>query len=123
MTNIDQNGKLNLVNATNNTLISISDKILYLPANHDTDRPILAAVSGSKKTIIVDAGNSSDHAKLFLTELSNYKIPKPKFVAITHWHWDHIFGIHRMNLPTIAHTKTKEKIEEIINYEWDDKAL
>jgi len=123
MTNIDYNADLNLVNALNTTLMSISDRIRYLPANHDTDRPILGAISGSKKTIIVDSGNSSDHARLFLKELSNHRIPQPEFVAITHWHWDHIFGIHEMNLPTIAHIKTKEKIEEMVDYEWDDKAL
>ena len=108
---------------SNTKLKRISDKILYLPASHHTDRPVLAAVSGNKKTLIVDSGNSSEHAKLLLKELSNYKVPKPEFVAITHWHWDHIFGIYEMNLSTIAHIKTKTEIEKMVDYEWTDEAL
>jgi len=123
MSNIDHKEELTPNKEPNNTLMRISDKILYLPANHDTDRPILAAISGNKRTLIVDSGNSSEHAKLFLKELSKFRTPQPEFVAITHWHWDHIFGIHEMNLPTIAHLKTKTKIEEMINYEWTDESL
>lgn len=36
----------------------LSPHILIMHAEHDTDRPILAAVSGSRRTLLMDAGNS-----------------------------------------------------------------
>src|SRR5690606_37611774 len=72
---------------------------------------------------IVDAGNSDKHAKLFLNELNQCQITNYHSVVLTHWHWDHSFGTNRMNMLTIAHEKTRMHLEEIIEYEWSDKAL
>ncbi len=33
-----------------------------------TDRPILGMVVGNNKTLMIDAGNSEDHAKYFIKE-------------------------------------------------------
>ncbi|WP_125152382.1 MBL fold metallo-hydrolase [Clostridium rectalis] len=101
----------------------LSDNILYLPADHETDRPILAAIYGKKSTLIVDCGNSSNHAELFLNQLKEYDLPPIKFATLTHWHWDHIFGMEKMNVPIISHIKTKEAIEKMIYYKWDDEEL
>jgi glyoxylase-like metal-dependent hydrolase (beta-lactamase superfamily II) len=97
--------------------------ILYLPANHDTDRPILAAISGTNRTLLMDAGNSAAHASLFLQELSAYDLPPIEQLALTHWHWDHIFGMTRLNLPAIAHVQTKKEMEKLLPWEWTDEAL
>ncbi len=104
-------------------LKGISKNIMYMPANHDTDRPILAVISGSKSSLIIDSGNSSKHARLFQNELEKYNITNTKYVVITHWHWDHIFGINEMNLITIANEKTKNQIIKMKNYEWTREAL
>ncbi len=90
-------------------LKKITDNILYLPADDNTDRPILAAICGDKKTLLIDSGNSSNHARLFLEELKRNNVKSPDYVVITHWHWDHIFGIQEMSLPTIASKETGEK--------------
>lgn len=104
-------------------LRKISENILYMSADHETDRPILAIIKGSKRSLIVDAGNSSAHAKLFFDELKKHNIIDPDYVVITHWHWDHIFGIDEMNLITIANEKTCNEINKLKNYEWTEKAL
>lgn len=105
------------------TLKKISDNIYYLPANHETDRPILAAIVGSERTLIVDAGNSTAHVELFFSELEKAGIKTVDYVAITHWHWDHVFGIAAMNKPTIAHVETRKEIEKMKSYDWSDEAL
>ena len=43
-------------------------------------------------TLIVDAGNSPRHARLLLDEVARLPIPSPTYLALTHWHWDHVFG-------------------------------
>ncbi len=86
------------------SLQRLSENIVYLPADEKTDRPILAAISGDKKTLLIDAGNSPAHVALFLRELDRNRISRGDYVVITRWHWDHSFGISALNLPTIIST-------------------
>ncbi len=104
-------------------LKQLTKSILYLPHYKLTDRPVLGAVSGTHKTLIVDAGNSPGHARVFLSGLSQYPVAPAAYVAITHWHWDHVFGIKEMGLPTFAHIETKKKVDEMLLLEWDDRSL
>ncbi|MGO0063026.1 MBL fold metallo-hydrolase [Brevibacillus fluminis] len=105
------------------TLKRMTDHIFYMPHDDRTDRPILAAVSGSNLILGIDAGNSSAHADLFLQELATCKVPKPDLLVLTHWHWDHVFGCNQMNLPVIAHIGTQEALEKMAVWEWTDEAL
>ena len=54
------------------TLQQLSERFFYLPPYQPTDRPILGAVVGDKHTLLIDAGNSSnhDHARLFKEQLA-----------------------------------------------------
>jgi glyoxylase-like metal-dependent hydrolase (beta-lactamase superfamily II) len=104
-------------------LYRLTEHILYLPPDADTDRPLLAAISGEKYTLLVDAGNSSAHAELFLKELNKYPIAKPSQVVLTHGHWEHVFGAHYLNLPCIASEGTKQEIEKMLRFSWTDEAL
>lgn len=101
----------------------ISDNILYLPAKAGTDRPILAVISGTKGSLIVDSGNSSRHARLFLDELKKHALAEPRYVVLTHWHWDHVFGVFEMDLVTIAHRKTQQELRTMQQYQWTREAL
>ncbi|MEK5173524.1 MBL fold metallo-hydrolase [Heyndrickxia sp. FSL W8-0496] len=103
-------------------LQKISDHFLYLPPYQETDRPILAAVKGSQRTLLIDAGNSQNHAKLFLKQLEERQI-KGDYLALTHWHWDHVFGMSEMIVPKICYAETKEKIEEMQLLSWEDEFL
>ena len=72
---------------------------------------------------MIDAGNSEEHAQLFLEMLKEQNVSNPDFVALTHWHWDHIFGLSVLrNALTISHAETKE-MQTIVSYEWTDEAL
>lgn len=104
-------------------LKQLTSRIYYLPHNSETDRPILSAICGTNQTLIVDTGNSNEHATLFLSEIDQHQITNYHSVVLTHWHWDHSFGTNQMNLLTIAHEKTKMQLENIKEYEWSDNAL
>ena len=104
------------------TLQKLSNRLFYLPSYQKTDRPILAAVVGDNRTLLIDAGNSSSHAQLFKEQLASHNITGD-IVALTHWHWDHLFGLNEMNLPSIANFMTSEKVKELQEFSWRDKEL
>ncbi len=97
--------------------------VVWLSPDERTDRPILGAVTGQNATLIVGAGNSPAHADLFLGELSKVQIAPPRFLALTHWHWDHVFGSAAFNLPTFASMETRRKVAEMASLDWSDEAL
>lgn len=59
------------------------------------------------------------HTKEFYSALEEVGLPLPKITVLTHWHWDHTFGMHAVNGFCIANRITdsylrqfKKKIEE-----------
>lgn len=51
------------------TLEKLTNRFWYQTPVSETDRPILGAVVGNDRTLMIDAGNSEDHAQYFLEEL------------------------------------------------------
>lgn len=104
------------------TLQHLSKHIAYLPPVQETDRPVLAAVTGNKKTLIIDAGNSVRHAQLFEDELLRNDI-SGNFLVLTHSHWDHVFGLENIRIPVICQEKTYTNIKDMQQLSWEDQAL
>ncbi|MCP1493543.1 glyoxylase-like metal-dependent hydrolase (beta-lactamase superfamily II) [Peribacillus frigoritolerans] len=104
------------------TLQHLSKHIAYLPPVQETDRPVLAAVTGNKKTLIIDAGNSVSHARLFKDELLRNDI-SGNFLVLTHSHWDHVFGLENIKIPVICQEKTYTNIKGMHQLSWEDQAL
>lgn len=104
------------------TLQHLSKHIAYLPPVQETDRPVLAAVTGNKKTLIIDAGNSVRHAQLFEDELLRNDI-SGNFLVLTHSHWDHVFGLENIAIPVICQEKTYTNIKDMQQLSWEDQAL
>jgi len=104
-------------------LQKITSSILYMPAEERTDRPVLGVVSGKQMSLIIDSGNSPAHARQFIKKLSTSRVPPPRLMGITHWHWDHTFGMSVWDIPTIAHVDTQKGLEVLREYSWDDESL
>ncbi|MCK1981483.1 MULTISPECIES: MBL fold metallo-hydrolase [Peribacillus] len=104
------------------TLQHLSKHIAYLPPVQETDRPVLAAITGNKKTLIIDAGNSVRHAQLFKDELLRNDI-SGNFLVLTHSHWDHVFGLENIRIPVICQEKTYTNIKDMQQLSWEDHAL
>lgn len=102
----------------------IGNSFWYITPVAETDRPILGMVVGANKTLMIDAGNSEDHANYFQKELLKRGVPNPDMVVLTHWHWDHIFGLSALsNTVSIAFTETKKEMEKLIPFSWSDEAI
>ena len=89
-------------------LKKISNRIFYYPHQPETDRPMLAYIKGEKVALAIDAGNSASHVDEFYKALEIEGLKKPDFTVITHWHWDHTFGMHKVNGLCIANEKTNK---------------
>jgi glyoxylase-like metal-dependent hydrolase (beta-lactamase superfamily II) len=101
----------------------LTSRIRYQTPVSETDRPILAVVRGEKHQLMIDAGNSSAHAALFLEEMKKHNLGSPDLLALTHWHWDHIFGMKHLCLPSMATQQTITRMKEVQPYAWTDAAL
>lgn len=101
----------------------LSPHILIMHAEHDTDRPILAAIMGERRVLLMDAGNSPAHAALFREELARRGCRQPDMLVLTHWHWDHSFGMSAWNLPAIAHEGTAEVLAGLSRLDWTEEEL
>ena len=87
-----------------------------MPFETERDRPNLAYVKGDNWSLAVDAGHSASHTKEFYTLLEKESLPLPRITVLTHWHWDHTFGIHAVNGLCIANDITNRYLAE-----WKDR--
>lgn len=103
-------------------LAQVSEHIYWLPPGEPV-RPSLCAVVGERYTLMLDAGTSAAHARLFLDQLAVQGIAAPALVALTHWHWDHVFGADAIGVPVIAHAETAERLAQMALDDWSDAGL
>lgn len=104
-------------------LNKLSDTIYYLSNQDDRERPTLGLVCGNQYSLIIDSGNSTQHAKEFLLEIEKLKVPPVKYVVITHAHWDHFLGMNEFDATVIVNSQTDEMIKEWQSYSYDDSSL
>ena len=97
----------------------LNEHIWYMPSEEERDRPNLCYVKGSRLGLAVDAGHSAAHVQEFYALLEKESLPLPDITVLTHWHWDHTFGMHAVHGLTLANERTdrylaewKEKIEK-----------
>ncbi|MBO4807618.1 MAG: MBL fold metallo-hydrolase [Lachnospiraceae bacterium] len=100
-------------------LKKLTEHIWYMPFEEERDRPNLGYVKGNNWSLAIDAGHSEAHTREFYALLEEENLPLPTVTVLTHWHWDHTFGMHAVNGLCIANDKTnkyltewKEKIEK-----------
>jgi glyoxylase-like metal-dependent hydrolase (beta-lactamase superfamily II) len=108
---------------TSRRIKQITEHVYWLPADSATDRPVLGAIVGQNGTLVVDAGNSPAHANLMKSELKRIDAPAPKYLALTHSHWDHWFGISAFDIPALASFEMRRNLVELSQLDWSDKAL
>jgi glyoxylase-like metal-dependent hydrolase (beta-lactamase superfamily II) len=104
-------------------LKKLTGRVYYLPAEERTDRPVLGYIRGDNFSLAVDAGNSPDHVGKFYKNLSESGLKLPDFTIITHWHWDHTFGMQAVTGKTVACHQTNQKLNEVQKWDWTDEAM
>jgi glyoxylase-like metal-dependent hydrolase (beta-lactamase superfamily II) len=102
----------------------LADGVYYSTPDEYFDQPCLFAVVGERYTLMVDGGVAMDRAGEFIARLGRETGRGPDFAAVTHWHWDHTFGLPGIDAPVIACAKTARHLERMAGYDsWSDEAL
>jgi glyoxylase-like metal-dependent hydrolase (beta-lactamase superfamily II) len=50
--------------------------------------------------------------RVFYALLAQENLPLPSLTVLTHWHWDHTFGMHAVNGLTLANAQTDRYLAE-----------
>ncbi len=104
-------------------LKQLTDRVWYTPPVQATDQPVLAAVLGDRRTLMLDAGGTARGAASFLDGLRLQTGREVDAVALTHWHWDHVFGLSGLTVPAIARRETATHLRRLAGYGWSDEEL
>lgn len=104
-------------------LNKLSDTIYYFSNQDDKERPALGLVCGEKYSLVIDAGNSTQHANDFIVEIEKLNVPPVKYVVITHAHWDHFLGMNEFDATVIVNSQTNELLKEWQSFSYDDSSL
>lgn len=101
----------------------LTEHIYVRPCDHYTDRPNIGLIVGKNRVLLYDAGNSAANVALLRQEMADCGLPQPDMVAVSHWHWDHTFGMHAWGVPTIAGRETNRYLQKVRQWKWDDRSM
>lgn len=104
-------------------LKQITRRCFCLPNSPEADRPCLGYVQGDRYALMIDAGNSPAHHRLFLDEATATGLPVPSAIAITHSHWDHTYGMCAAHAPTLANSRTQQQLHRMSRWTWTLPAM
>ena len=93
----------------------LTERIWVYPFEEERDRPNLSYIRGDRWSLAVDAGHSTDHTGAFYRELEEAGLPLPSLTVLTHWHWDHTFGMHAVHGLTLANERTNRYLLDFRN--------
>ncbi len=88
----------------------LTERIWVYPYEEARDRPNLICIRGDRRTLAVDAGHSADHTREFYRALEEAGLPLPDLTVLTHWHWDHTFGMHAVHGLTLDNERTNRHL-------------
>ena len=94
----------------------LTEHIWVMPFEEERDRPNLGYVQGKNWSLAIDAGHSAAHVREFYRLLEKEGLPLPGLTVLTHWHWDHTFGMHAVKGFTLANDRTNRYLAE-----WKEK--
>ncbi|MBE6950465.1 MAG: MBL fold metallo-hydrolase [Ruminococcaceae bacterium] len=101
----------------------ITEHVYIRKYQHYTDRPNIGYIRGASRALLFDAGNSEANVELLKRELTEAGVPMPDLVALSHWHWDHSFGVAFWGVPVIAGRETDEQLRKMMAWKWDDASM
>ena len=93
-------------------LEQLTERIWYFPHEKERDRPNLGYIRGDRWSMAVDAGHSDAHTAEFYRALEEAGLPLPQLTVLTHWHWDHTFGLHAIHGLSLANAVTNRYLRE-----------
>ncbi len=103
--------------------MKVTDRIYLFSGEQETDRPFLYYIKGRDYSVAIDAGQSKEHVEQFYSALQKEGFSIPKYTIITHWHWDHSFGLPYIQGESISSQLTRQQLEVVSNWKWTKKDM
>lgn len=103
--------------------VKVTDKIFFFSGEQETDRPFLYYIKGRDYSVAIDAGQSKEHVEQFYSVTQKEGLRLPKYTIITHWHWDHSFGLPYIQGESISSQLTRQQLEVVSNWKWTKKDM
>ena len=101
----------------------ITDSIYYLPFEQRLDRPSLYYIKGSDYSVAIDAGTSKRHVEKFYEGIMELNFPLPETTIITHWHWDHTFGLNGIHGKSLGYSLTNDILKNVQTWKWNEEDM
>ena len=103
--------------------IKATDRIYYFSGEQETDRPFLYYIKGQNYSVAIDAGQSKEHVEQFYAAIQKEGLPLPNYTILTHWHWDHSFGLAYVHGKSISSEATKQQLVTVSTWKWNTSAM
>ena len=104
-------------------LKQIAEHVWYMPKEEERYRPAIGYVCCGSASMVIDTGNSPEHISDMYGYIRSQGMPDPSFSMVTHWHWDHVFGMSSSPAKSIANNLTNERLINMQHWDWSDSAL
>lgn len=104
-------------------LVQLSDHTWFMPREEEHSRPALGYVRSGSLSMVIDTGNSPEHISDMYGYIRSQGMPDPSFSMVTHWHWDHVFGMSSSPAKSLANALTNERLLNMQHWDWSDSAL
>lgn len=99
-------------------LEQLTPRVFYLPFSKTEGSPSLGYIRGDRFSLMVDAGTCPAHVGEYQNAVTAAGFRPPDFVALTHSHWDHCFGLGALTIPSIACIQTRQSLELVSTLSW-----
>ncbi len=107
-------------------LIPLAPQIYLFPKHDAPDiiQPNVGLIQAGNQTILIDSGNSPNHAREILRAAAHAGLPAIRTIILTHHHWDHSFGAATIQAEhIIAHHITRQHLLEYQHRTWNTGTL
>ena len=101
----------------------ISQHVYIKAPNGYSDRPTIGYIKGDNLSLLFEAGASKYHTDEMKKDLERASLPYPSLVALSHWHWDHSFGLSEWDITTIAGKETNKMLKKLSGLRWDEESI
>ena len=97
-------------------LNQLSERIWFSDYDDEKDHPTLGYLKGDHSSLAVDAGFSKKHVQEFYQALEKHNLPLPDYTVITHFHWDHAFGIGAVHGKSYTEARSDAHLKDYLEH-------
>jgi glyoxylase-like metal-dependent hydrolase (beta-lactamase superfamily II) len=97
---------------------------VFRPSNENPSAPNIGIILTKNVTILIDAGNSPKQAENVKYELNKINAPEIRNIILTHYHWDHTFGLCNYKKANIIGNKNcLENMKGLKEIPWSEEYI